>query len=159
MSQSKIVKILFNTHISQEVLSKKGILPEELFLDVLFRDCCTMGLKLSKEIFIIRHAIFEAKKENNVLYNKEKLTPEYEEKLNKQMKEMWEQLCILRQFMVIFYRIPKLEEGMELINELEDDIEELAKIRLLSSSTMKELVEHLKDEVEEIRKENVSHSF
>jgi hypothetical protein len=144
-------KIFFNSYVANEVEKKEGVKPEEINLDILYRDVMTMSLKLAKEIFMFRDSVRIAKESNeNVLPNGLALTDEFQDKIDYQIKVLYSKLTIVRQFIVLFYDIPKLPDNLQLRNEMEDDIMELkSQVRILNVNSEQELVDYMKESIEE----------
>jgi len=129
MSEEKDIyakeKIFFNLYVANEVAKMKNIRPEEINLDMFYRDCMTMSLKLAKEVYLYREALFHAEKNNNILPNEKECTEEDKKHIHSQIDRIFDKLTTVRTFMVSFYDIPLPPKNIVIQNEKEDDLEEL----------------------------------
>lgn len=144
--------IFFNKYVSDVVSMKPGVSPEKILLDIFYRDCMTLSLKLAKEIFIFRDSLEIAKVKKNVLPNGLNLTADMEKRILQEAEAAWKSLTILRSFMCAFYNIPQPREGIRMQNEFEDDIEEMrGNVRILDCDSEEDIIAFMKEEQEKVK--------
>jgi hypothetical protein len=141
--------IFFNLYIHDEICKKGGTLPEEVNLDIFYRDMMTMSLKLAKEIFynrdIVRYSLESGKYPNGKEASQEVSTA-----LLKNAEKNFERLFMLRKFIIVWYDIPELPANVRFQDELHDELGAMRQdAKILTINSEEEMMETMKNELSE----------